>query len=113
MLEPEFYDPNVDYSIRIFSIFVILTSMITFSGGIIGYVASWFSSIIEQSEVGKNKLFIYDHILILNWNAKAVELISDLMKEIRILLFYLHTKKKQSKRKLSANCLIKKFTAAK
>lgn len=51
--------------------------MITFSGGIIGYVASWFSSIIEQSEAGKSKLFIYDHILILNWNAKAVELISD------------------------------------
>ncbi|MGD9604966.1 MAG: hypothetical protein AB7V00_02270 [Bacilli bacterium] len=77
MLEPGFYDPSVDHSIRILSIIVILTSMITFSGGIIGYVASLFSAIIEQSESGKSRLFIYDHILILNWNAKAVELITD------------------------------------
>ncbi len=77
MLEPGFYDPSVSYSLRILSIVVILTSMITFSGGIIGYVASLFSSIIEQSESGRSKLFIYDHILILNWNAKAIELIAD------------------------------------
>jgi hypothetical protein len=77
MLEPGFYDPTVDYSIRILSIIVILTSMITFSGGIIGYVASLFSSIIEEAETGQSKLFIYDHILILNWNPKALELIVD------------------------------------
>lgn len=77
MLEPGFYDPSVDYSIRILSIVVILTSMITFSGGIIGYVASLFSSIIEEAETGQSKLFIYDHILILNWNPKALELIVD------------------------------------
>lgn len=77
MLEPGFYDPSVDYSIRILSIVVILTSMITFSGGIIGYVASLFSAIIEEAETGQSKLFIYDHILILNWNPKALELIVD------------------------------------
>lgn len=77
MLEPGFYDPSVDYSIRILSIVVILTSMITFSGGIIGYVASLFSSIIEDAQTGQSKLFIYDHILILNWNPKALELIVD------------------------------------
>ena len=77
MLEPGFYDPTVDTSIRILSIIVILTSMITFSGGIIGYVASLFSSIIEDAETGQSKLFIYDHILILNWNPKALELIVD------------------------------------
>lgn len=77
MLEPGFYDPSVDYSIRVLSIIVILTSMITFSGGIIGYVASLFSSIIENAESGQNELYIYDHILILNWNPKALELITD------------------------------------
>ncbi len=77
MLEPGFYDPTVDYSIRVLSIVVILTSMITFSGGIIGYVASLFSSIIENAESGQSELFIYDHILILNWNPKALELITD------------------------------------
>jgi hypothetical protein len=77
MLEPGFYDPTVDYSIRIISIIVILLSMITFSGGIIGYVANLFSSIIDHSKEGKGKLYIYDHILILNWNQKALELIVD------------------------------------
>lgn len=77
MLEPGFYDPTVDYSIRVLSIIVILVSMITFTGGIIGYVASLFSSIIEKAESGHSKLFIYDHILILNWNPKALELIVD------------------------------------
>jgi hypothetical protein len=77
MLEPGFYDPTVDYSIRIISIIVILLSMITFSGGIIGYVANLFSSIIDNAKEGKGKLYIYDHILILNWNQKALELIVD------------------------------------
>jgi hypothetical protein len=77
MLEPGFYDPSVDYSIRVLSIVVILISMITFSGGIIGYVASLFSSIIEKAETGQSALYIYNHVLILNWNHKALELIVD------------------------------------
>ncbi len=77
MLEPGFYDPNVDVGIRIISIIVILLSMITFTGGIIGYVASLFSSILESSKQGKGKLSMYDHILILNWNTKALELLVD------------------------------------
>ncbi|MDD4212693.1 MAG: hypothetical protein PHY42_04785 [Bacilli bacterium] len=51
--------------------------MITFTGGIIGYVASLFASIFESSQSGKGKLFVYQHILILNWNTKALELIAD------------------------------------
>ncbi len=77
MLEPGFYDPTVGVPIRIISIIVIITSMITFSGGIIAYVANLFSSIIEHARQGRNELFIYDHILILNWNSKALELIAD------------------------------------
>ncbi|MBN2696440.1 MAG: hypothetical protein JXR38_02740 [Bacilli bacterium] len=77
MLEPGFYDPSVSVPIRIISIVVIITSMITFSGGIIAYVANLFASIIEHSRQGKNALFISNHILILNWNSKALELIAD------------------------------------
>ncbi len=77
MLEPGFFDPEVDVPIRIISLVVIITSMITFTGGIIGYVSSIFSSFIEKAESGKGKLYIYDHILILNWNTKALELIAD------------------------------------
>lgn len=77
MLEPGFYDPAVPIAIRIISIIVILTSMITFTGGIIGYVANIFSSIIDNAKRGKNKLHLYHHIVILNWNHKALELIAD------------------------------------
>jgi len=77
MLEPGFYDPSVSVPVRILSIVVIITSMITFSGGIIAYVANLFATIIEGSQKGKNSIFIYNHILILNWNSKALELIAD------------------------------------
>jgi hypothetical protein len=77
MLEPGFYDPSVAPAIRIISIIVILISMITFTGGIIGYVGNLFSSIIDNAKRGKSNLYIYDHILILNWNYKALELIAD------------------------------------
>lgn len=77
MLEPGFYDPTVPYAIRIMSIIVILISMITFTGGIIGYVGNLFSSIIETAKEGKNKLYLSDHIVMLNWNYKGLELIAD------------------------------------
>ena len=77
MLEPGFYNPDLPYAIRIMSIIVIITSMITFSGGIIGYVANLFSSIIDNAKQGKNKLYIENHMVLLNWNYKALELIAD------------------------------------
>ncbi len=77
MLDPGFYEPDGNIAIRIMSISVIVISMISFSGGIIAYVANIFSSIVENSEKGRGKLYIYDHILILNWNSKALELIAD------------------------------------
>lgn len=77
MLDPGFYDATASVPVRLVAITVIIISMITFSGGIIGYVASLFSSIIENAERGKGKLYIFDHILILNWNTKALDLITD------------------------------------
>ncbi len=77
MLDPGFYEQDGNAVIRIMSIVVIITSMISFSGGIIAYVANTFSSIVEDSKKGRGKLYIYDHILILNWNSKALELIAD------------------------------------
>lgn len=77
MMDPGFYAVEGNIGLRILSIAVIIVSMISFSGGIIAYVASLFSSIIENSEKGKGKLYIFNHVLILNWNAKALELIAD------------------------------------
>jgi hypothetical protein len=77
MLEPGFYDPATDVPIRVISIVVIIVSMVTFSGGIIAYMASLFAGLIESARQGRGKTWLYDHILILNWNHKAPELIAD------------------------------------
>ncbi|MDD3113663.1 MAG: hypothetical protein PHP61_02890 [Candidatus Izemoplasmatales bacterium] len=77
MLDPGNFDPNLPILIRILSVMVIIVSMITFTGGIIGYVASLFSAFIDSARQGKGKLLIKDHVLILNWNFKALELIAD------------------------------------
>ncbi|MDD4315537.1 MAG: hypothetical protein PHC84_00045 [Clostridia bacterium] len=77
MMDPGFYAVDGNVGLRLLSIAVIVTSMISFSGGIIAYVASLFSSIIENAEKGKDKLYVFNHVLILNWNSKALELIAD------------------------------------
>jgi len=71
------YDSSLPLSIRIISIVVVLTSMVTFTGGIIGYLSSLFTEIIDSTKTGRSNLYVYDHILILNWNNKALELIAD------------------------------------
>jgi hypothetical protein len=77
LLDPGTYDATTPFAVRLTSVIVIVTAMVTFSGGIIAYVASVFSSIIENSKKGRGKLYLDDHIVILNWNSEAPELICD------------------------------------
>lgn len=77
MIEPGFYDPDALLSIRIIGILTVIIAMVSFSGGIIAYVADGLSSFIEKAETGKGKLVVFDHLLILNWNVKVLELIAD------------------------------------
>jgi Trk K+ transport system NAD-binding subunit len=77
LLDPGTYDSTTPFAVRLTSVIVIVTAMVTFSGGIIAYVASVFSSIIENSKKGRGKLYLDDHIVILNWNSEAPELICD------------------------------------
>lgn len=56
---------------------VILICMITFTGAIIGYISNMITSIIENSVSGPKRMFIKDHILILNWNNQAAGIISE------------------------------------
>lgn len=58
---------------------IILIGMITFTGAVIGYVTNYISSFIENSKSGAKSLKISDHIVILNWNSRASEIINDLL----------------------------------
>lgn len=56
---------------------VILVCMVTFTGAIIGYISNLITSIIENSVSGPKRMYLKDHILILNWNNRAAGIISE------------------------------------
>jgi len=77
LLDPGTYNYSTPFAIRLVSVIVIITAMVTFSGGIIAYVANLFSTIVEDSKKGKGRLYLKDHIVILNWSSEAPEIICD------------------------------------
>lgn len=71
--------------ISLFCLIVVLIGMISFTGSVIGYVTNYISHFIENANSGKQKIFLSNHIVILNWNSRASEIIND----------YLYSGKKQ------------------
>lgn len=63
--------------ITIFCLLVVIVGMVAFTGAIIGYVTNYISSFIEQANEGIHKLYISNHVVILNWNSRASEIIND------------------------------------
>ena len=61
--------------ISVFCLAVVVIGMISFTGAIIGYVTNYISSFIEEANAGSRKLYISDHVVILNWNSRAAEII--------------------------------------
>ena len=57
----------------------ILVGMIFFTGGIIGYVSNRIASFIENANAGKRRIKTSNHIVILNWNSRASEIVNDLL----------------------------------
>ena len=66
-------------AIAIICLAIIVIGMISFTGAVIGYVTNFISGFIENSNSGSRKLSISDHIVILNWNSRASEIINDLL----------------------------------
>lgn len=58
---------------------IIIIGMISFTGAVIGYVTNYISHFIEHSNAGKRKLYISGHVVILNWNTRASEIVNDLL----------------------------------
>lgn len=58
---------------------IILIGMISFTGAVIGYITNYISNFIERANTSSNKLRISDHVVILNWNTRASEIINDLL----------------------------------
>lgn len=72
--------------ITLFCLLVVLVGMISFTGAVIGYVTNYISGFIDSANSSDRKLFLSNHIVILNWNSRASEIIND----------YLYSEKKQT-----------------
>lgn len=66
-------------AIAILCLLVIFIGMISFTGAVIGYITNLISKFISDSNEGSRKLKISDHIVILNWNTRASEIINDML----------------------------------
>lgn len=58
---------------------IVIVGMISFTGAVIGYITNYISHFIENANAGSNVLKISDHVVILNWNTRASEIINDLL----------------------------------
>ncbi|MCF0228182.1 MAG: hypothetical protein HUJ76_00640 [Parasporobacterium sp.] len=69
----------VSVGLIIFCVIVVIVGMITFSGAVIGYVTNYISGFIENADSGNTPIKISGHIVILNWNDRAAEIINELL----------------------------------
>lgn len=58
---------------------VVVIGIIMFTGAVIGYITNWISGYIDKSNAGEMKLSVSDHVVILNWNNRASEIVNDLL----------------------------------
>lgn len=64
-------------AISLFCLTVVLVGMISFTGAVIGYVTNTISNFINNANSGKHKVVLSNHVVILNWNSRASEIIND------------------------------------
>jgi len=57
----------------------VIVGMVVFTGAIIGYMTDFISGFIEDADSGSRRLRISGHIIILNWNTRAPEIVNELL----------------------------------
>lgn len=63
----------------VLAVFVLIVGMILFTGAIIGLTTNLIKDYLQDRKKGSGKIFLSNHIVILNWNNKVPELVSDLL----------------------------------
>ena len=66
-------------TVAISCLIIIFVGMVSFTGAVIGYITNTISSFIGEANAGYRGLKISDHVVILNWNTRASEIINDLL----------------------------------
>lgn len=87
--------PNAILSIQnpdmmVLAVIVLITGLILFSGTIIALTTNAIKDYIQKKNSGAGKIHLENHIVILNWNNKVPELVSDLLyvedKEVTVMI---------------------------
>ena len=68
-----------DMLLVLFSIIIVIIGMVFFTYVLIGYMSEIISNFIGEADSNSRKLRISNHIVILNWNNRAAELINELL----------------------------------
>lgn len=81
---------------------IIFVGMVSFTGAVIGYITNYISNFIEDSNAGSRRLYLSDHIVILNWNTRASEIINDLLYsgEKRKIVVLVNKRKKEVEKEI-------------
>lgn len=66
-------------ALSLFCLLVILVGMISFTGAVIGYLTNYISRYVENASTGIRKWSLSNHVVILNWNSRASEIVNDLL----------------------------------
>ncbi len=66
-------------ALAIVCLLLIFISMITFTGAVIGYLTNTISNFVDNATTGTRRLHVSDHMVILNWNSRASEIVNDLL----------------------------------
>lgn len=66
-------------AVAIACLVIIFVGMVSFTGAVIGYITNTISAFIGEANAGSKVLKISNHVVILNWNTRASEIINDLL----------------------------------
>ena len=70
---------QIDAALALFCIVVIILGTLIFTGAVIGYLTNIISNLITSANSGTRRLKLNDHIVFINWNNRASEIINDLL----------------------------------
>lgn len=77
IIDPGFLAVERGFIVGAISLLVVLVGMIVFLGGSIGYITAVLSNFMDGVKGGSKKVYLYDHMLILNWNSRAIDIFTE------------------------------------
>ena len=70
---------QADFVLVLSCVVIIIIGLVIFTYALIGYMSELISGFIKDADSNSRKLHISGHIIILNWNTRAAEIINELL----------------------------------